>query len=96
VEERALSLDIDVFSRRLGRLRLCAMVFDRRGVCVWELMFKWVGTSSGSSLEARVLWVLVLEGGSICMVPGTLTPVTWRASKGREIDTVLVAAMVWV
>lgn len=79
------NLDIEVFSLRLGLLRLCAMVFDRLGASVFELILMCVGISSGSSVEVKDRCTFSI--GTVD--PGIDTPATCLASNGLEIVTAL-------
>lgn len=103
--DRPLKREILVFSLRLGRLRVRAMLFDRLGGGGCELMSMCVGISSGSRVAMWEMWFRAVEseversGNGMGLVPGISTPETWRASKGRDIDIVRVGtdacAVLW-
>jgi hypothetical protein len=80
---------MECLSRRLGRLRPCAKEFERLGGG-WEVKSICVGVSSGSSVEVsdRCTPTAVIVDANM------LTPLTCRGSKGWEIISVFVRAMV--
>jgi hypothetical protein len=92
----ALSLEILVFSLRLGLVNVCAMVFALFGFVISSVPVaakECVGTVSGCMLKTEVevfdRWIPATG----FITPGILTPETWRASKGPDIDILPLGAL---